>query len=92
MKRVPVHKNRHTGNGLKIEKNREERNGVKRPSIGGKCRAVWDAMDTLVANGETPSVKLMRAIAEIAGWNVNNTVAELYTWRRFHGMPGRSAA
>ena len=31
--------------GLKIEKNREEQNGIKRPSVGGKCRAIWDALD-----------------------------------------------
>ena len=29
--------------GLIIEKNRPEQNGVKRPSAGGLCRAVWDA-------------------------------------------------
>lgn len=72
--------------------NPDKRNGVKRPSDGTKCRAAWDAMDTLVANGETPSAKLMRAIAQIMGWNENNTVAELYTWRRFNGLTGRSAA
>src|SRR5690554_4439873 len=31
--------------GLKIEKDRPEQNGIKRPSIGGKCRAIWDALD-----------------------------------------------
>ena len=27
--------------GLKSERDREERNGVKRPSAGGLCAAVW---------------------------------------------------
>src|SRR5688572_21089010 len=33
-----------TSKGLKIEKDREQRNGVKRPSAGGACRAVWDEL------------------------------------------------
>lgn len=35
----------YSGKGLRIEKNREANNGVKRPSVGGTCRAVWDALD-----------------------------------------------
>src|SRR5690606_14138435 len=42
----------HSGKGLKIEKNAERQNGVRRPSIGGKCRAVWDALDALQAELE----------------------------------------
>lgn len=70
----------------RIEKDREERNGVKRPSIGGACRAVWDFCDA--AEG-TPSVKAVKAEAEARGWNVNNASIEYYQWRKFMGIRGR---
>ena len=72
----------------RIEKDREERNGVKRPSIGGACRAVWDFCDA--AEG-TPSVKAVKAEAEARGWNVNNASIEYYQWRKFMGIRGRQA-
>jgi hypothetical protein len=75
---------RHSGTGLKIEKDRPERNGIKRPSVGGKCRAIWDFLDGVVAKGEQPTAKLVRAQAETAGWNANNAVIEFYQWRKFN--------
>lgn len=80
-----------TSTGLKIEKNREERNGIKRPSVGGTCRAVWDAMDAMVASGKNPSAKDVKALAEERGWNPNNASIEFYQWRKFHGIRGRQA-
>ncbi len=74
------------GNGLKIEKQREERNGIKRPSTGGKCRAIWDHCDALVAAGETPMPKAIKAWASANGHNENNAVIELYQWRKFMGI------
>lgn len=71
---------RHTGTGLKIEKDRPERNGIKRPSIGGKCRAIWDHLDTM----EAPTAKAVRAAAVELGWNPNNAVIEFYQWRKFN--------
>lgn len=79
-----------TGTGLKIEKDREERNGVKRPSIGGMCRAVWDACDAYVtSNGNTPGAKDIKALADEKGWNKNNASIEYYNWRKFMGIRGR---
>ena len=78
-----------TSSGLKIEKDREERNGIKRPSVGGTCRAVWDALDAAVAEGKTPSAKDVKAMAEAKGWNPNNASIEFYQWRKFHGITGR---
>ena len=73
--------------GLKIEKDRPEQNGIKKPSIGGKCRAIWDECDKLlVANGKTPMPKELKTIAAEKGWNINNTIIELYQWRKFHGI------
>ena len=83
----------HTGTGLKIEKVREERNGVKRPSIGGKCRAVWDALDQLQAEleaGEVVTSKMVKDLATDEGWNANNASIEFYQWRKFNGVTGRS--
>lgn len=71
---------RHTGTGLKIEKDRPERNGIKRPSAGGKCRAIWDHLDTM----EAPTAKAVRAVAAEKGWNPNNAVIEFYQWRKYN--------
>lgn len=78
-----------TGKGLKIEKDREERNGVKRPSIGGACRMVWDYLDDVIAAGDTPTIKQVKVAAEEYGWNVNNASIEFYQWRKFNGIRGR---
>lgn len=78
-------------NTYTIEKNRPEQNGIKRPSIGGKCRAVWDAMDELRANANAiPTSEQVRKLAEDRGWNKNNTMIEFYQWRKFNGITGRA--
>ena len=78
-----------TSSGLKIEKAREERNGIKKPSVGGQCRAVWDALDDMVAAGTQPTAKQVKAMAEGRGWNPNNASIEFYQWRKFNGIRGR---
>lgn len=78
--------------GLVIEKNRPEQNGIKRPSAGGRCRAVWDAMDEFVAlENAQPDAKFVRKLAEENGWNPNNASIEFYQWRKFNGISGRQA-
>jgi hypothetical protein len=78
--------------GLVIEKNRPEQNGIKRPSAGGRCRAVWDALDAYRAEtGELPTAKTVRALAADEGWNPNNASIEFYQWRKFNGITGRAA-
>ena len=75
------------GTGLKIEKDRPEQNGVKRPSIGGKCRAIWDALDAYRAEtGELPTSKTVKELAADEGWNPNNASIEYYQWRKFNGI------
>lgn len=80
--------------GLKIEQNREKRNGVTRPSIGGKCRAIWDALDEYVADpdneGEKPTAKVIKAIGTEEGWDKTTTMIQFYQWRKFNGIVGRS--
>lgn len=67
----------------KIEQ--DERNGVKRPKIGGVCAAVWAWLD---ANPGT-SIKEAKTEGETQGWNINNVSCEYYAHRRFHGISGR---
>ena len=79
--------------GLIIEKNRPEQNGVKRPSAGGLCRAVWDACWAhQEITGTPPTAKEVKAIAETNGWNTNNASIEYYQWRKFNGISGRVKA
>jgi hypothetical protein len=81
--------------GVKIERQREERNGIKMPSAGGMCRAVWDELTSLLRHNEesgladVPTLAAIKKIAEEKGWNVNNASIEYYQWRRFHGIVGR---
>ena len=79
--------------GLIIEKNRPEQNGVKRPSAGGLCRAVWDACWAhQEITGTPPTAKEVKAIAETNCWNPNNASIEYYQWRKFNGITGRVKA
>ena len=79
--------------GLIIEKNRPEKNGVKRPSAGGLCRAVWDACWAQKSEtGEVPTAKWVKEKAAAMGWNPNNASIEYYQWRKFNGISGRVAA
>lgn len=76
-----------TSTGLKIEKDRPEQNGIKRPSAGGKCRAIWDALDEYRAEtGELPTSKTVKELAADSGWNPNNASIEYYQWRKFNGI------
>ena len=78
---------------LIIEKDRPEQNGVKRPSAGGLCRAVWDACWAhQETTGLPPTAKEVKALAEANGWNPNNASIEYYQWRKFNGISGRIAA
>lgn len=79
--------------GLTIEKDRPEQNGVKRPSAGGMCRAVWDACWSKQSeSNEVPTAKWVKEKAVEMGWNPNNASIEYYQWRKFNGISGRVAA
>lgn len=76
--------------GIKIEKDRPQQNGVKRPSVGGACRAIWDFLDELRAKkGQAPTAAEVKAGAAENGWNPNNASIEYYHWRKFNGIAGR---
>jgi hypothetical protein len=82
---------RHTGTGLQIEKNREMKNGIKRPSAGGKCREIWDYLDEVYEGGKgpMPTSSMVKEAAAECGWNPNNASIEFYQWRKFNGIAGR---
>jgi hypothetical protein len=65
---------------------RERRNGVSCPGEGTACRAVWDALDAMLAAGVTPAAKDARDLAAAKGWNENNALIELSAWRKFNGL------
>lgn len=54
---------------------------VKRPQLGGKCAAVWDECDHMLAAGTTPTLELIRKVGAKKHWNPNNTRIEFYRWR-----------
>lgn len=78
----------------KVEKDRPMQNGIKRPSEGGLCRAVWDFCDAAreKSGGTAPTAKDVKAYAETVGWNMNNACIEFYQWRKYNGITGRAPA
>lgn len=86
------HSTRENKRTCAVEKDRPEQNGIKRPSAGGLCRAVWDKCDEMreAKGGEIPTSKDVKAAAEVAGWNPNNALIEFYQWRKFNGITGRA--
>lgn len=73
--------------GYTIQKEREERNGVKRPSEGTVCGNVWAEFD------KNPEIKAseLADLADTNGWNRTNVSCEFYAWRKFMGIKGRAA-
>jgi len=73
--------------GYTIQKEREERNGVKRPSEGTVCGNVWAEFD------KNPEIKAgeLQALSDENGWNRTNVSCEFYAWRKFMGIKGRVA-
>jgi hypothetical protein len=71
--------------GYTIQKEREERNGVKRPSEGTVCGNVWAEFD------KNPEIKAgeLADLADANGWNRTNVSCEYYSWRKFNGIKGR---
>lgn len=82
---------RATSKGVKIEKDRPMQNGVKMPSAGTLCRAVWDYLQAQVDAGSKVDAKSVKAHAATVGWNPNNASIEFYNWRKYNGIKGRQS-
>lgn len=82
---------------IRVEKNREERNGVKRPSHGTACANVWDLAFTLSdmsesTQGQHERIATLSQVvkaAEAAGVNKFTARTQYARWRVFHGLTGR---
>lgn len=75
----------------KVEKDRPEQNGIKRPSTGGICREIWDfAQGVLDSTDVAPTAKQMRAHGETVGWSMVTTMIQFYQWRKYNGIKGRA--
>ncbi|ANO57485.1 hypothetical protein [Vibrio phage vB_VhaS-tm] len=76
--------------GIKIQKDREERNGVKRPSAGGKCAQLWDLFDAMYAEkGMVPTPKPAKQRSAELDLDPVTTQVQLYRWREFMGFKGK---
>lgn len=76
-----------SSNGLKIEADRPEQNGVKRPSAGGKCRGIWDMLDEI---GGDATAKQARE-AGAGKFDKTTIMVQFYRWRKFNGVEGRQS-
>ena len=76
------------GNGVKIEKDRPEQNGLKRPSAGSTCAIIWDTCDEISkTSGHTcTSAELFNALQ---GYNECTLRTQYARWRHFNGITGR---
>ena len=76
------------GNGVKIEKDRPEQNGLKRPSAGSTCAIIWDTADHISKQtGHTcTSAELFNALQ---GYNECTLRTQYARWRQFNGITGR---
>ncbi len=73
-----------TGTGVKIEKDREERNGIRRPSVGSICARIWEACDDFYDNNNAfPKPKELEDWAECNDISLCTCKVQLYVWRNF---------
>lgn len=85
-----------TASNSRVERNREEANGVKRPSAGTLCAQVWDIATQLSNGDEKPSTKIAKLnevvkAAVAKGINQYTARTQYARWRVFHGITGRNA-
>lgn len=84
-----------TSNYSRVERNRDEANGVKRPSAGTLCAQVWDIATQLSNGDEKPTTKVAK-LSEVVkaavakGINQYTARTQYARWRVFHGVTGRS--
>lgn len=68
--------------GLKIQKDRAEANGVKRPSAGGICDQVW----ILAEANQGKRFKEILEIGQKQGINIFTIRTQYARWRKFNGI------
>jgi hypothetical protein len=76
---------RYHAKGYHIEKDRDERNGVTRPSVGTMCAQMWDEFDGFKGLNSSH----LNGLCEKHGWSGVTIRVQYYTWRKFNGISGR---
>lgn len=71
----------------KIQSNRPERNGVKRPSEGTICAQIWAWCDAAHDTGGKVAAKDLKAA--LPGLDATTCTVQFYRWRKFNGIQGR---
>lgn len=71
----------------RIQKDRPEANGVKRPSEGTICAQIWSWCDGVIADGGKPTAKDLKAAK--SGLDTTTCTVQFYRWRKFNGISGR---
>ena len=69
----------------------EIKNGVRRPAVGSKARAIWDWCDDILetSGGESPRACDVEGYGQTKDWNSSTCNTQFYLWRKFHGFKGR---
>lgn len=71
----------------KIQANRPEQNGVKRPSAGTKCAQIWDWCDEVHNAGDKVTAKELKSA--LPALDATTCTVQFYRWRKFMGIQGR---
>lgn len=66
-----------------------KQNGITRPRAGGKCDAVWCALDRLTGTDAPMTNKQARALSVELGINPSTMGVQFGKWRKFHGISGQ---
>jgi hypothetical protein len=72
----------------KIQANRPEANGVKRPSEGTICAQIWAWCDEVHNAGDKVTAKELRSA--LPALDDTTKTVQYYRWRKFNGIQGRS--
>jgi hypothetical protein len=72
----------------KIQANRPEAHGVKRPSEGTICAQIWAWCDEVHKAGDKVTAKELRAA--LPDLDDTTKTVQYYRWRKFNGIQGRS--
>lgn len=71
----------------KIQANRPEANGVKRPSDGTICAQIWAWCDEVHGAGDKVTAKELRDA--LPALDDTTKTVQYYRWRKFNGIQGR---
>lgn len=71
----------------KIQANRPEQNGVKRPSEGTICAQIWAWCDEVHNAGDKVTAKELKGA--LPALDATTCTVQFYRWRKFNGIQGR---